>query len=98
MNTDNLKEVQLKTNKMISKGHFKEQCSWLSNKHSTNYEKIDSKEIEYHCKNKEEYLELLSKEIQLLFISEAFTKREKKQLYELTIRAFWEWQLRGQKK
>ena len=31
MNIDNMKEVQAKSNKMISEIHFKEQCSWLRN-------------------------------------------------------------------
>ena len=31
MNIDNIKEVQAKSNKMISEIHFKEQCSWLRN-------------------------------------------------------------------
>ena len=36
MNIDNIKEVQAKSNKMISEIHFKEQCSWLRNSKKKN--------------------------------------------------------------
>ena len=60
MNIDNIKEVQAKSNKMISEIHFKEQCSWLRNsKKKKNLTNDFSKEIYENLKDKKIYLELL---------------------------------------
>lgn len=98
MSIDDLKEVQAKTNKMISKRHFKDKCCWISNQNLSNSDNISPKEINSSSRNKEEYLSLLSKEIKLLFISKDFTNKEKKHIYEVTTEAFWQWKIKSQKK
>ncbi len=55
MNIDNIKEVQAKSNKMISEIHFKEQCSWLRNskrKKKKRFKNNFSKEIYEDLKDK----------------------------------------------
>ena len=99
MNIDNIKEVQAKSNKMISEIHFKEQCSWLRNsKKKKNLEEDFSKEIYDDLKDKKIYLELLEKEIKDIFSSRDFTNKEKKRIYELTNEYFWNWKFNLSKK
>ncbi|GAA0066306.1 TPA: hypothetical protein I9097_000424 [Clostridium perfringens] len=99
MNIDDLKEVQVKNNKMISEIHFKEQCSWLRNsKKKKNLEEDFSKEIYDDLKDKKIYLELLEKEIKDIFSSRDFTNKEKKRIYELTNESFWKWKFNLSKK
>lgn len=99
MNIDNIKEVQAKSNKMISEIHFKEQCSWLRNsKKKKNLEEDFSKEIYDDLKDKKIYLELLEKEIKDIFSSRDFTNKEKKRIYELTNESFWKWKFNLSKK
>ncbi len=99
MNIDNIKEVQAKSNKMISEIHFKEQCSWLRNsKNKKNLEEDFSKEIYDNLKDKKIYLELLEKEIKDIFSSRDFTNKEKKRIYELTNESFWKWKFNLSKK
>ncbi|EHK2440650.1 hypothetical protein GZ981_001626 [Clostridium perfringens] len=99
MNIDNIKEVQAKSNKMISEIHFKEQCSWLRNsKNKKNLEEDFSKEIYDDLKDKKIYLELLEKEIKDIFSSRDFTNKEKKRIYELTNESFWKWKFNLSKK
>ena len=76
MNIDNIKEVQAKSNKMISEIHFKEQCSWLRNsKKKKGLKNNFSKEIYEDLKDKKMYLELLEKEISDIFSSKDFTSK-----------------------
>lgn len=99
MNIDNIKEVQAKSNKMISEIHFKEQCSWLRNsKKKKNLEEDFSKEIYDDLKDKKIYLELLEKELKDIFSSRDFTNKEKKRIYELTNEYFWKWKFNLSKK
>ncbi|MDZ4991374.1 hypothetical protein GNF80_00110 [Clostridium perfringens] len=99
MNIDDLKEVQVKNNKMISEIHFKEQCSWLRNsKKKKNLEEDFSKEIYDDFQEKKIYLELVEKEIKDIFSSKEFTAKEKKHIYELTNEAFWRWKININKK
>ncbi len=99
MNIDNIKEVQAKSNKMISEIHFKEQCSWLRNsKKEKNLEEDFSKEIYDDLKDKKIYLELLEKEIKDIFSSRDFINKEKKRIYELTNEYFWKWKFNLSKK
>ncbi|MCH1963242.1 hypothetical protein ACSXCN_10055 [Clostridium perfringens] len=99
MNIDNIKEVQAKSNKMISEIHFKEQCSWLRNsKKKKNLEEDFSKEIYDDLKDKKIYLELLEKELKDIFSSRDFTNKEKKRIYELTNEYFWNWKFNLSKK
>ncbi|MBI5997017.1 hypothetical protein [Clostridium perfringens] len=99
MNIDNIKEVQAKSNKMISEIHFKEQCSWLRNSKKKKDLKDDfSKEIYEDLKNKKMYLDLLEKEISDIFSSKEFTSKEKIRIYELTNESFWKWKLTIDKK
>lgn len=69
MNIDNIKEVQEKSNKMISEIHFKEQCSWLRNSKRKRFKNNFSKEIYEDLKDKKMYLELLEKEISDIFLA-----------------------------
>lgn len=99
MNIDNIKEVQAKSNKMISEIHFKEQCSWLRNSKKKKDLKDDfSKEIYEDLKDKKMYLDLLEKEISDIFSSKEFTSKEKIRIYELTNESFWKWKLTLDKK
>ncbi|ELC8441491.1 hypothetical protein QYB59_000490 [Clostridium perfringens] len=99
MNIDDLKEVQVKNNKMISEIHFKEQCSWLRNsKKKKNLEEDFSKEIYDDFQEKKIYLELVEKEIKDIFSSKEFTSKEKKHIHELTNEAFWKWKFNITKK
>ncbi|MCI2778300.1 hypothetical protein ACQR22_05700 [Clostridium perfringens] len=99
MNIDNIKEVQAKSNKMISEIHFKEQCSWLRNSKKKKDLKDDfSKEIYEDLKDKKMYLDLLEKEISDIFSSKDFTSKEKNRIYELTNESFWKWKLTIDKK
>lgn len=99
MNIEDLKEVQVKNNKMISEIHFKEQCSWLRNsKKKKNLEDDFSKEIFYNFEEKNIYLELIEKEIIDIFSCKEFTNKEKKKLYDLTNEAFWKWKFNLTKK
>lgn len=97
MDSNNLKEIQLKSNKMISKVHFKEKCSWISNKNSIPLnDKETIEEVSY--KTKEEYLNIIKDELELIFSSTEFTKREKKKVYELANEAYWRFKLTSSKK
>ena len=99
MNIDNIKEVQAKSNKMISEIHFKEQCSWLRNSKKKKDLKDDfSKEIYEDLKDKKMYLDLLEKEISDIFSSKEFISEEKNRIYELTNESFWKWKLAIDKK
>lgn len=99
MNIDNIKEVQAKSNKMISEIHFKEQCSWLRNSKKKKDLKYNfSKEIFEDLKDKKMYLDLLEKEISDIFSSKEFTSKEKNRIYELTNESFWKWKLTIDKK
>lgn len=99
MNIDDLKEVQVKNNKMISEIHFKEQCSWISNsKKKKNLEEDFSKEIYDDLEEKKIYLKLLEREIKDIFSCREFTNKEKKHIYELTNEAFWKWKFNITKK
>ena len=99
MNIDNIKEVQAKSNKMISEIHFKEQCSWLRNSKKKKDLKDDfSKEIYEDLKDKKMYLDLLEKEISDIFSSKEFISEEKNRIYELANESFWKWKLAIDKK